>query len=1360
MPNACPTPAELRDYSAGRLEPIRAAAVSDHIEECAACLHSLRIQHSFDSLEGMLRRQAREAPQQLGAVSGSDNDGAAVTLASPLHGGSSSSSTLDGRGANAADTAGLSSTHPERAGVSPAKRFGGYELLEEIARGGMGVVFKARQIKLNRIVAIKMILAGQFASKEEVERFYGEAKSAARLDHRGIVPIYEVDEFEGKHFFSMGFIEGESLEDRLSRGRLPQREAASLLGEICDAVQYAHEHGIIHRDLKPRNILIASDGSPKVTDFGLAKSIEAEGGLTVSGQILGTPGYMPPEQASGKPGEIGPGSDVYSLGAILYCMLTGRPPFRSDSVVEVIKQVLESTPERPRKLERGIAVDLETICLKCLEKEPRHRYASVAALRDELRRYLRGDPIQARSIGAPTRAWRWVRQRPLAAATAGLLATLLLTIPVTVVVAKRSGDARRIAALHSKIEAGLDAPQLTQAWLEEMDRHLALLAADDAPAAAEVSHRLADAWSQAIRTQLEMPHFGAEQAASIAAALDLFADRDPPLVRSLRQQLDQRKTDWQRVIRVAAPFNNLGDLFQSEVTLVDGDRLLNPHASATQQRVLTTALSGGLVQCEARFDDGWEKAARIGVSLKTDGERGYAFVLQTDDTRTQAGIGSFAFVTDTSQSFEKRRTEDGPFYLVIFRNGVPLLRQAVAHQSFAQGPLVLRGTCENSQLRIEINSLPAATIRDPFPLSSKQEGKVALEWPQNVGLLSVEVRRKPKPQAESPLEKGDELFDAEQYDLALEQYRSQRVADRELQQEILYKEALCELKLGRAEDAAALLATVANDRSGEVWPPLAGCHLWVLHLRAKRRAEADRLFDDLSTRFTFRNMAELIPLDLRQEILSNYGSEMGTVAELLRPDPDRIARVTRFTAIDRFLTPDGRGSELQQMDAARAYELEGDLGSAVEVAARIARDSRQATVVRHYLRFLRLNGQADVALNELELYSRQRANPQWDDPAMMAVERARIHAALKQWSECEQALDEACAALGGNGATNPDSFTYYALIKGMLQYRRGEVELAEATWKSGYIPMRSAFSKASYPSTALVNAAILGSLSNEMQEQEAQAFFNCIANRGGNNPLIRQLQAYVAVSTVTSTLRQMWRSPLGRTLAEDFAFERIGLRERIKLPAILMSAEYVSQTAFGGQASAAQQEAVYQLMSEAYDLLLVEGTLKFDQLTGLLFTWKLPDRWTALRATLVEGAAENMPEKLPKALWGGLGYVFAHKWLMQNPDPTVVAEALAVARDDCQAGSPFAQLAAQDIRLLNAKQGVLSFSLHNAEPVELQIENEGQPLRSLRLTGPMEIEVPQGKCQIVAQDAKVFVEPATIEVRPARHLPVLVKRAK
>ncbi len=305
---------------------------------------------------------------------------------------------------------------------------GNYELLEEVARGGMGVVYKARQTTLGRIVAVKMIVSGRLANARDVQRFQSEAQAAASLQHPTIVSIHEVGQHEGWHYFSMDYVEGHDLSTVLRLNLLPAKTAATYVHKMAEAIHYAHQQGILHRDLKPSNILIDRQSQVHITDFGLAMRVEGDLGLTQTGQILGTPSYMPPEQAQGKRVLIGPASDVYALGAILYECLTGRPPFRAESVIKTIEQVIHSDAVSPRTLNMAIPRDLETICLKCLEKEPHRRYGTAQLLADDLERFLGGEPIVARPARALERSVKWVRRHPMPAAfmVSSLVASLAL----------------------------------------------------------------------------------------------------------------------------------------------------------------------------------------------------------------------------------------------------------------------------------------------------------------------------------------------------------------------------------------------------------------------------------------------------------------------------------------------------------------------------------------------------------------------------------------------------------------------------------------------------------------------------------------------------------------------------------------------------------------------------------------------------------------------------------------------------------------------------------------------------------------------------------------------------------------------
>jgi serine/threonine-protein kinase len=318
------------------------------------------------------------------------------------------------------------------AGEPDLPRIEGYEVEGILGRGGMGIVFRARHLRLNRPVALKMILAGPYADPDERKRFVQEAEAVASLRHTNIVQVYDAGEIDGRPYFTMELVEGGRLSQKVSGLPQPAREAAALVAAIANAVHAAHEKGIVHRDLTPSNILLAHDGTPKVTDFGLARRQELDSGITVTGLPIGTPSYMAPEQARGERTAIGPATDIYALGATLYDLLTGRPPFRGETSAATVQQVLTSDVVPPSKLNPRVPRDLQTICLKCLQREPSRRYASAAELADDLRRFERGEPIKARPVGLIERGVRWARRRP---ALAGALASgVLLAVALVVTI--------------------------------------------------------------------------------------------------------------------------------------------------------------------------------------------------------------------------------------------------------------------------------------------------------------------------------------------------------------------------------------------------------------------------------------------------------------------------------------------------------------------------------------------------------------------------------------------------------------------------------------------------------------------------------------------------------------------------------------------------------------------------------------------------------------------------------------------------------------------------------------------------------------------------------------------------------------
>ena len=359
----------------------------------------------------------------------------------------------------------------------------GYDILEELGRGGMGVVYKARDRRLQRLVALKMVLAGAHVGQVGLARFRAEAEAVAKLLHSNIVQIYETGEHEGRPYFSLEYVDGGSLAQRIIESPPTPRAAAKLVETLARTMDVAHQRGIVHRDLKPANILLANIDSqstvvrsresdsgsvpanhwsrqtvPKIADFGLAKRVDEDSSQTQSGTILGTPSYMAPEQAGGKTREIGPAADIYSLGAILYEMLVGRPPFRAGSPIDTVRQVLEQEPVPPRQLEPRVPLDLETICLKCLEKDPAKRFATAAELADDLHRFVDDMPIHARPTPAWERAWKWGKRRPT---TVALLGVCVLAVV---------GLVMGIALYNVRLQGRLDDALAKERWAQQREQ--------------------------------------------------------------------------------------------------------------------------------------------------------------------------------------------------------------------------------------------------------------------------------------------------------------------------------------------------------------------------------------------------------------------------------------------------------------------------------------------------------------------------------------------------------------------------------------------------------------------------------------------------------------------------------------------------------------------------------------------------------------------------------------------------------------------------------------------------------------------------------------------------------------------------
>jgi serine/threonine-protein kinase len=404
--------------------------------------------------------------------------------------------------------------------------FGDYELLHEVARGGMGIVYRARQVGLDRVVALKMILGGRLADDTQIRRFQAEAMAAGQLSHPNIVAIYDVGRVEDQHFFSMEFIEGQSLAEMVRERPLPPLEAARYVRIAAEAIDYAHGRDILHRDLKPSNVIVDTNDQPRITDFGLAKRLDEDSDLTASGFAVGTPSYMPPEQAAGLHDQMDRTSDVYSLGAILYELVTGRPPFKAANVLDTLLQVRENEVVPPRLLNPNVPRDLDTIIRKCLAKDQKHRYATAAALADDLGRFQEGEPILAQRIGPLGRLARWTRRHPMGAATMGIIMLTLLFATLAATSVARRMSAKRLEAVEASSRYAVR--NIVNTVLRRLERNAPRLA--DIAADEDLAALLSDVGDgRDLQTYVEQLHRDLVGSAGEQQALALSGHVEEPL---------------------------------------------------------------------------------------------------------------------------------------------------------------------------------------------------------------------------------------------------------------------------------------------------------------------------------------------------------------------------------------------------------------------------------------------------------------------------------------------------------------------------------------------------------------------------------------------------------------------------------------------------------------------------------------------------------------------------------------------------------------------------------------------------------------------------------------------------------------
>lgn len=1219
----------------------------------------------------------------------------------------------------------------------------GYEILSVLGRGGMGVVYRARQVRLNRMVALKMILSGSLASPEEINRFRSEAEAAAKLDHAGIVPIFEVGGDGDQHYFSMAYIEGKNLADQLARGPLAPRDAAEMVERIAAAVEYAHQHGIIHRDLKPRNILLTVDGLPKITDFGLAKNLEADQGQTASGQILGTPGYMSPEQAQGKISATGKHSDVYSLGAILYCLLTGRPPFQAQGAIETLRQVVECEPVSPRLLNAAVTRDLETICLRCLAKDPAQRLASAQALADELGRTLRGEPIRSRRIGPVARVWRWARRKPLAAALCLAVVVLCVSLWAAGHFAGRANRGQQLTAALGEFEMALDGLTLAGEPLTNLDAMATRIEALSPQRAAQARSRLSQSYASVIEQALAAPKLADAELSEIETAIGLLERRDPGRSQGLRAALDDRRSQWQSVFDLQPPFAKAREVFDV-ATVADGQKLSwRPGGAAEEEqlpprRLLTSVACQGDVALEATFAETWQSASEIGLVLNGAGDGGYSFVLRLSP---QARLhDSEEMAAAAPQTFADARDTAGFISEEIWRNGVALVRRTRATSDLPEGPLRVSARRQRDELSLQINSLPPLKFFDPFTLAGG--GFFGLRWPSAVHLASLRALNRSQPRRRSGLQDADVAYDEGRFSDALALYQKQLVtgADGDVRQEARYKSALCLAVLNRGEEASDAFEVLSGE-SGDRWPPLAGCQLWVARLRQQRGNDAEAIFENLSGRFSVEQLAALAPADVRDEIMRSYGSEFYSLSSVLRFTAKRVEHAERALAIGKLLNADSADNLKLAWNLMCGYEARGDIDRALELAASLARQNPSyAYAQRRYVRLLCLAGKTREALDVVEGILRQAPTELLGFRQTMLLERSRVNATMGALEDAETDVDMLLSQPLAEDIEREYLTSYAYLLQGSLRDRRGDTAGAQNAWREGLTRLRQLAARSGLATAGWLCLQILGSLTGDLTDDDAEQCFEHMLADAAAAPLVRVALPLIGRQAYIKTFRQMWRSSRGRALADDFAFDRLTIRQRYQLPLELAGAEFVRLEAFGGEWSPRQEDLVNQTAHDLYLAIVERGALRKAQLAQLALGWK------GIRGALGWSAAAPA---LEPDLRARLAYVFAHRYLKLGQQAD--AEALFREASTALPDSPAAKLARADLDLLAAGHGLLVIESGAPRAVDVSIGPQGAEAAPLSIDRDGQASLSPGKYRLTFAESQddLTIAPDEIELTVA-----------
>ncbi len=1225
-------------------------------------------------------------------------------------------------------------TFPHFPGDLKLPQLQNYLIQEKLGTGGMAVVYKARQLSPSRIVAIKFIKSGDEADQELQDRFLQEANMVAQINNPGIVQIHDAGLKDGFPYYVMEYVEGGSLASRL-QGQ-PQKETIAVrwVEALARGMAEVHRLGIIHRDLKPQNVLVdAKENSPpeswrlKIADFGLAKQMNSTQGMTETGQRMGTPEYMSPEQAAGKKKDIGPTTDVYALGTILYQLLLGHTPFKGASFADVMLLILHKEPIPPRKVQPKLSRDVETICLKCLEKDPQRRYPTAEELADDLQRLQEGKPILARRVSWFTRRLRVLQKHRLVTSVVALLVVAIAGVVFLSVWAFRFSH---LVGLEDRVTAHLNRNEFSAESLQAFDQLVLDIKEWDPELAMDLPNKMNVRLFDTGKEILKKGRLVDSDYKQIKDLIQLLSPRNKELARALKESYLVRLQQFEEVLHLVGPdyaelksaFGDLSRWIQREGNfLVLGfNHRRYPKtgflAPKTKIVVPLEVTCQGNVRLEAKYTASWEKVCEIGLILNGDNKdriKGYQFILRPLVSSENS---------DYRVTFAETRKLGGVVALEIWRNGNPLGKTSIPMEQIAPGTLRLEAQRLEGKLTFQVNQLSPFQFNDIFPLN--KTGHFGLIVPEKkLGLVQLRAERQGVAAKPSPLEEGNQLYLDGQYANALRFFRKQAIASLGTEEELeaRVKEAMCLSALKRDDEAGDILEAVATQQEESRWSLFALAELLGVRVRQRKIGEVDTILDDLISRRGFGKFEEfafLIPDEVVIQLMNQY-EENSQGGNFLLYDANRIKKLERLNVLeDAFHARFFRNRYHNQIGLLRAYRIQDQLSKAVIKCEEWLRKEPLNSVnglilAMEYGWIMREQGTPETALAEVNKRLYESPGVYREDLHWLLVERARLHIALGNKVEAENDLRTFFAKTNfhslsfpitpyvttqylGQGAiynwvgpvgivSNPYPYSGQILVGklppvnvvhldacmllGFLRAEKGDTVEALAAWNAA----AKDFKDYQGGTRGIFNLAIAASLTGKMSEGKAKDLLKLVLKRVAGSPKLQM--GIRLLNPSASVFQKAWLHSIQNDFAREWIYQSVSFREATLIPVQTLGLEYIRQNAFQNKMTPNQEKYFVQTAFGEMVNALTQNKLTTKQAGRLAFSWN------GVTGNFGWAGVKN---SLSPKLRAPIAYVLGHRYqqLKRKKDAVMF---LRTAVKDSPANSELRALAIEDLSRLEMK---------------------------------------------------------------------------